>query len=72
MSVAPVVGSEDFGAFRDVREDAGGYIFGGAKSGAGDNATRIIDCLTPEGANQSEVLDYVAETLATVPFTPLQ
>ncbi|MBX0321537.1 glycoside hydrolase family 97 catalytic domain-containing protein [Halomicroarcula sp. F13] len=72
VSVAPVVGSEDYGAFRDVQEEVGGYTFGGAKSGAVDNATSIIDCLTPEGVDQSEALDYDSETLATVPFTPLQ
>ena len=69
--VLPVVGSEDFGAFRDVQESRGGFVFGGAKAGAAGNAPRVIDMITPEGVSQSDALAYDAETLASLPFTPL-
>ncbi|KOX98286.1 glycoside hydrolase family 97 catalytic domain-containing protein [Halorubrum tropicale] len=69
--VLPVVGSEDFGSFRDVQEDAGGFVFGGAKQGAAGNAPRVIDMITPEGVSQSDALAYDADTLASLPFTPL-
>ncbi|MGM0448591.1 MAG: glycoside hydrolase family 97 catalytic domain-containing protein [Methanobacteriota archaeon] len=69
--VLPIVGSEDFGSFRDVRVDAGGYVFGGATDGAADNAPRVIDMITPEGVSQADALDYDADSLASLPFTPL-
>jgi len=67
----PVVGSEDFGAFRDVQVDAGGFVFGGAREGAADNAPRVIDLATPEGVSQADALDYGPDSLASLPFTPL-
>ncbi|WP_423998201.1 glycoside hydrolase family 97 catalytic domain-containing protein [Halorubrum trapanicum] len=69
--VLPVVGSADFGAFRDVQESRGAFVFGGAKEGAAGNAPRVIDLVTPEGVSQSEALAYDADTLASLPFTPL-
>jgi len=69
--VLPVVGSEDFGAFRDVQVDAGGFVFGGAREGAAGNAPRVIDLVTPEGTSQADALDYGADSLASLPFTPL-
>ena len=69
--VLPVVGSEDFGAFRPVEVEVGEFVFGGAREGAVENAPRIIDMVTPDGVEQSEALDYDADSLATLPFTPL-
>ncbi|WP_017341809.1 glycoside hydrolase family 97 catalytic domain-containing protein [Halorubrum sp. T3] len=69
--VLPVVGSANFGAFRDVQVEAGGFVFGGAKEGAAGNAPRVIDMITPEGTSQAEALAYDADTLATLPFTSL-
>ncbi len=69
--VVPVVGSEDFGAFRPVEVEAGGYTFGGARADAVENAPRVIDLLTPPGVDQSDALDYDADSLASIPFTPL-
>jgi len=69
--VLPVVGSADFGAFRDVQVNASDFRFGGAKEGAAGNAPRVIDLVTPEGVSQSEALAYDADTLASLPFTPL-
>jgi len=69
--VLPVVGSEDFGAFRDVQVDASGFVFGGAREGAAGNAPRVVDLVTPDGVSQADALDYDADTLATLPFTPL-
>jgi hypothetical protein len=71
VSVAPVVGSENFGAFRDVAVDVGAYTFGGADPDAVENAPSVIDLLTPEGVSQSTALAYSADSLAEVPFTPL-
>ena len=69
--VCPVVGSENFGAFRDVQVNAGGFVFGGAEEGAAGNAPRVIDMITPEGVSQADALAYDADTLASLPFTPL-
>ncbi|MDZ5813404.1 glucodextranase DOMON-like domain-containing protein, partial [Halorubrum sp. AD140] len=69
--VLPVVGSEDRGSLRAVAVDAGGFVFGGAREGAADNAPRVIDLVTPEDVSQSEALDYGADSLASLPFTPL-
>ncbi len=71
LSVAPIVGSEEHGAFRRIQEHAGSYAFGGAKKGAVENAPRILDLLTSEGIEQVDALDYDAEQLATVPFVSL-
>ena len=67
--VCPVVGSADFGAFRDVQVDAGGFVFGGAREGAAGNAPRVVDLVTPEGVSQGDALDYDENTLASLPFT---
>jgi hypothetical protein len=71
VAVAPVVGSENFGAFRDVAVDVGAYTFGGADPDAVENAPSVIDLLTPEGVSQSEALAYSVDSLASVPFTSL-
>ena len=71
VAVAPVVGSEDFGAFRDVAVEASGFTFGGAEPEAVENAPSVIDLLTPEGVSQAEALAYGADSLATIPFTSL-
>lgn len=67
----PVVGSEDFGAFRDVQVNAGGFVFGGAREDAVDNAPSVIDLVPPDEVSQSEALDYGPDSLATLPFTSL-
>jgi len=69
--VVPVVGSEDYGDFRDVAVDATQWEFGGATAGADGNAPSVIDLITPEGVAQSDALAYDDATLATLPFTPL-
>ncbi|WP_276302624.1 glycoside hydrolase family 97 catalytic domain-containing protein [Halorussus lipolyticus] len=69
--VVPVVGSENYGAFRNVGADTTQWQFGGAKNGAEGNAPRIIDLVTPEGVSQSDALAYDGTTLAQLPFTPL-
>ncbi|WP_254280236.1 glycoside hydrolase family 97 catalytic domain-containing protein [Haloarcula marina] len=69
--VVPVVGSEDYGAFRDVQESATQWQFGGAQSGAVGNAPSIIDMVTPDGVSQSSALAYDGSTLASLPFTSL-
>lgn len=69
--VCPVVGSEDNGRFREVDVTASEWTFGGAKSGAVDNAPGVIDLLTPTGTTQSAALTYSSTSRATLPFTPL-
>ncbi|ELZ13240.1 hypothetical protein C477_22330 [Haloterrigena salina JCM 13891] len=69
--VVPVVGSEDRGTFRAVGVEAEGYVFGGAREDAVENAPRIVDLLTPPDVDQSEALAYDADSLATLPFVPL-
>ncbi|MFC6903819.1 glycoside hydrolase family 97 catalytic domain-containing protein [Halalkalicoccus tibetensis] len=69
--VAPIVGSEDNGILRPVGVEAEPFVFGGAREDAVENAPRIVDLATPAGVDQSEALAYDAESLATVPFTPL-
>ena len=69
--VVPVVGSENYGVFRDVLVDATSYEFGGARSGAEANAPRVVDLVTPEGVLQSDALAYDGTTLASLPFAPL-
>ncbi|SHH64461.1 glycoside hydrolase family 97 catalytic domain-containing protein [Halobaculum gomorrense] len=71
VSVAPIVGSEDFGSFRDVAVDRSAFTFGGADPAAVENAPSVIDLLTPEGITQAEALAYSTERLATIPFTSL-
>jgi len=69
--VVPVVGSEDYGSYRNVAVDATQWEFGGATSGAASNAPRLIDLLTPEGISQSDALAYDDATLARLPFLSL-
>jgi hypothetical protein len=69
--VVPVVGSEDQGPLRSVAVEASTFTFGGAKQGAAGNAPRVIDMITPEGVSQADALAYDADTLASLPFTPL-
>lgn len=69
--VAPIVGSEDNGILRSVGVEAEPFVFGGAREDAVGNAPRIVDLVTPEGVEQDAALAYDAESLATVPFTPL-
>jgi hypothetical protein len=71
VAVAPVVGSEDFGSFRDVTVEAGGFTFGGADPDAVEKAPSVIDLVTPDGVSQSEALAYSADSLATIPFRSL-
>lgn len=71
VAVAPVVGSEDFGAFRDVAAEAGGFTFGGADPDAVENAPSILDLVTPKGVSQAEALAYGADSLATIAFRSL-
>ncbi len=69
--LVPVVGSEDYGAFRPVAVEADEFTFGGARAGAIENAPRILDLLTPDGVDQSEALAYDESERATLPFTSL-
>ncbi|MFC6837969.1 glycoside hydrolase family 97 catalytic domain-containing protein [Halomarina ordinaria] len=69
--VLPLVGSADFGAFRAVDVDAGGFVFGGAREDAVVNAPHVIDLVTPEGTGQGEALSYGPDSLATLPFVSL-
>ncbi|WP_336406647.1 glucodextranase DOMON-like domain-containing protein [Haloarcula litorea] len=71
LEILPVVGSEDFGGFRNVQETASDYQFGGAKAGAADTAPNIIDMVAPQDTTQSEALAYSADERAQVPFTPV-
>jgi hypothetical protein len=71
VAVAPVVGSEDFGSFRDVAVDAGSFTFGGADPDAVENAPSVIDLLTPKGVSQAKVLAYSPDSLVTIPFRSL-
>ncbi|MFC4544343.1 glycoside hydrolase family 97 catalytic domain-containing protein [Halosolutus amylolyticus] len=71
VELLPIVGSENFGAFRPVDVEAGGYTFGGATDGAVENAPRVIDLLTPSDAEQADALAYDESERATLPFTPL-
>ncbi|WP_303650784.1 glycoside hydrolase family 97 catalytic domain-containing protein [Halorubrum ezzemoulense] len=69
--VAPVVGSEDRGSLRAVAEEAGTFVFGGAREGAAGNAPRVVDLVTPDGVSQADALDYGPDSLASLPFTSL-
>ncbi|WP_241997565.1 glycoside hydrolase family 97 catalytic domain-containing protein [Halorubrum sp. GN12_10-3_MGM] len=69
--VIPVVGSENFGTFRNVGETAGEFNFGGARAGATGNAPRVIDLITPDGVSQVEALAYNENNKAILPFVSL-
>ncbi|WP_222595383.1 glycoside hydrolase family 97 catalytic domain-containing protein [Halorubrum salinarum] len=69
--VVPIVGSEDRGSLRGIAVEASTFVFGGAKQDAVGNTPRVIDMITPEGTSQSDALAYDANTLASLPFTPL-
>jgi len=71
LEVVPMLQSEDQGTLRPIAESASGYVFGGARAGAVDNAPRIMDMITPDGVSQSEALDYSADELATLPFVSI-
>jgi len=71
LEVVAMVQSEDRGSLRPVAEEAGGYVFGGAKPGAVENAPRIMDLTTPESVSQADALAYSADSRATLPFVPL-
>ncbi|WP_180841644.1 glycoside hydrolase family 97 catalytic domain-containing protein [Natrinema zhouii] len=71
LEVVAMVQSEDRGALRPVAEDAEAYVFGGAVSGAAENAPRVMDLVTPAGVTQSEALAYSTDERATLPFVPL-
>ena len=71
LEIVPAVGSEDRGSLRPVTETAGGYTFGGGKPGAIDNAPRLMDIFTPSGVDQSDALYYDAQTMASLPFVPI-
>ncbi|KAA9399559.1 carbohydrate-binding protein [Haloarcula sp. CBA1130] len=71
LELVAMVQSEDRGSLRPVAESADGYVFGGAKSGAVENAPLIMDLTTPEGVSQADALAYSADSRATVPFVSL-
>jgi hypothetical protein len=71
LEVVPMVQSEDRGSLRPVVETAGYYVFGGAKPDAVENTPLIVDLITPDGVSQSAALAYDADTLASLPFVPL-
>ncbi|WP_396613346.1 glycoside hydrolase family 97 catalytic domain-containing protein (plasmid) [Haloferax sp. S1W] len=71
LEIVAVVQSEDRGTLRPVREERGGYVFGGAKSGAVDDAPLISDLIVPDGESQSSVLDYADGSPATLPYVSL-
>ncbi|MFB6189722.1 MAG: glycoside hydrolase family 97 catalytic domain-containing protein [Halapricum sp.] len=59
------------GALLPVQPEAGPATFGGAESGAAENAPRLCDVLTTESVEQSDALSYSASDRATLPFVPL-
>lgn len=69
--VVPVVGSEDYGEFRNVEIDRTQWQFGGAKASAPANAPRILDMITPASTTQSDALAYDDSSLAELPFSSL-
>ena len=71
IEVLPVVGSENFGEFRNVEETAGEFTFGGARDGAAGSAPRVIDLIAPKGVSQMEALSYGAGSKAELPFVSL-
>jgi len=71
LEVVPMVQSEDRGSLRPVVETADSYVFGGAKPDAVGNTPLIVDLITPDGVSQSAALAYDADTLASLPFVPL-
>ncbi|GCF13865.1 hypothetical protein Harman_18000 [Haloarcula mannanilytica] len=71
LEVVAMVQSEDRGSLRSVAETAQGYVFGGAKPGAVENAPLIMDLTTPEGVSQADALAYSTDSRATLPFVSL-
>lgn len=71
FELVAMVQSEDFGSLRAVQETAGGFVFGGAKAGAVDNAPLIMDLVTPDDVSQSDGLSYTESEKATLPFVSL-
>ncbi|MBV0902206.1 glycoside hydrolase family 97 catalytic domain-containing protein [Haloarcula salina] len=71
LEVVAMVQSEDRGSLRPVAETAEEYVFGGAKSGAVENAPRVMDLVTPDGVSQADALAYGANARATLPFVSL-
>lgn len=71
MELVAMVQVEEFGTLRGVAETADGGTFGGARSGAVENAPRVMDLLTPDGTAQAEALEYDADRPATLPFVSL-
>ncbi|EJN57957.1 glycoside hydrolase family 97 catalytic domain-containing protein [Halogranum rubrum] len=71
LEVIPMVQSEDRGTLRPVAAENAGYVFGGAKVDAVDNAPLVMDLVTPDDVAQSDALDYTSEQRATLPFRSL-
>ncbi|QLG48321.2 glycoside hydrolase family 97 catalytic domain-containing protein [Natrinema halophilum] len=71
LELVAMVQSEDRGALRPVDETAEEYAFGGAISGAAENAPRVMDLVTGGDVTQAEALAYSADERATLPFVPL-
>ncbi|ELZ84559.1 alpha-glucosidase [Haloferax elongans ATCC BAA-1513] len=71
LEVVAAVQSEDRGSLRPVKEERGAYVFGGAKSGAVDDAPLIADVIVPDEELQSSVLDYSDGSQATLPYVSL-
>ncbi|AFK21248.1 carbohydrate-binding protein (plasmid) [Haloferax mediterranei ATCC 33500] len=72
LEVVAAVQSEDRGSLRPVKEERGAYVFGGAKSGAVDDAPLIADLIVPDGDSQATVLDYADGDPATLPYVALE
>lgn len=68
LLVDAMVQSENFGALRPGAETAGSYTFGGAKSGAVDDAPLVMDLVMPDGVSNSDALAYSDGECATLPF----
>ncbi|SEP05805.1 Carbohydrate binding module (family 6) [Halogranum amylolyticum] len=71
LEVVAMVQSEDRGSLRPVAESNAGYVFGGAKAGAVDQAPLVMDLVTPDGVSQADTLAYTSGQRATLPFRPL-
>ncbi|WP_256391397.1 glucodextranase DOMON-like domain-containing protein [Natronoarchaeum rubrum] len=68
MHVAPLMlGFDGFGPgqVRTVESEASQHKFGGEEN---ENASNVIDLITPDGTSQSDALAYSSDSVATIPY----
>ena len=73
MDVAPLMlgyAGSKAGQVRKVNAAQSEWNFGGGTDSGND--PNVIDMVTPEGTSQGEALAYSSDSLATLPFTPIQ